>query len=83
MVTFKSAAELRATAAEVPLDRMLIETDAPFLAPVPHRGKTNEPAFVADTLRALAEVKGMTPEALSDITTANAQLFDKMPALSA
>ncbi len=84
VVTFKSAAELRETAATVPLDRMLIETDAPFLAPVPHRGKTNEPAYVADTLRVLAEVKGMTPEALAEITTANAlKLFDKMPALSA
>jgi len=84
VVTFKSAAELRETAAQAPLDRMLIETDAPFLAPVPHRGKTNEPAFVADTLRVLAEVKGMTPEALAEITTANAQtLFAKMPALPA
>ncbi|MCW2286784.1 TatD DNase family protein [Rhodoblastus acidophilus] len=84
VVTFKSAAELRETAAHVPLDRMLIETDAPFLAPVPHRGKTNEPAYVADTLRVLAEVKGMAPEALAEITTANAlRLFDKMPALSA
>jgi TatD DNase family protein len=84
VVTFKSAAELRETAAAVPLDRMLIETDAPFLAPVPHRGKTNEPAYVADTLRVLAEVKGMTPEALAEVTTANAlKLFDKMPALPA
>jgi TatD DNase family protein len=84
VVTFKSAAELRETAAAVPLDRMLIETDAPFLAPVPHRGKTNEPAYVADTLRVLAEIKGMTPEALAEVTTANAlKLFDKMPALSA
>ena len=84
VVTFKSAAELRETAAVVPLDRMLIETDAPFLAPVPHRGKTNEPAYVADTLRVLAEVRGMTPEALAKVTTDNAlKLFDKMPALSA
>jgi len=84
VITFKSAAELRETAKDIPLDRMLIETDAPFLAPVPHRGKINEPAFVADTLRALAEVKGMTPRALAEITTANAlKLFDKMPALSA
>ncbi|MBB4198861.1 LuxR family transcriptional regulator [Rhodoblastus sphagnicola] len=84
VVTFKSAAELRETAALIPLDRMLIETDAPFLAPVPHRGKTNEPAYVADTLRVLAEVKGIAPEALADITTANAlKIFDKMPALAA
>jgi TatD DNase family protein len=84
VVTFKSAAELRETAALVPLDRMLIETDAPFLAPVPHRGKTNEPAYVADTLGVLAQVKGLAAEALADITTANAlKLFDKMPALAA
>ncbi len=84
VVTFKSAQELRDTAAVIPLDRILIETDAPFLAPVPHRGKTNEPAFVADTLRALAEVKGVTPEALGEITTANAlRIFAKMPALAA
>ncbi|PPQ39337.1 TatD DNase family protein [Rhodoblastus acidophilus] len=84
VVTFKSAPDLRETAALVPLDRILIETDAPFLAPVPHRGKTNEPAYVADTLRVLAEVKGVTPEALAEITTANAlKIFDKMPALAA
>ena len=84
VVTFKSAQQLRDTAALIPLDRMLIETDAPFLAPVPHRGKTNEPAFVADTLRLLAEVKGLTPEALAETTTANAlRLFDKMPPLAA
>jgi TatD DNase family protein len=75
---------LRETAALVPVERLLVETDAPFLAPVPHRGKTNEPAFVADTLRLLAEVKGMTPEALAEATTANAlRLFDKMPPLAA
>jgi TatD DNase family protein len=84
VVTFKSAQELRDTAMIVPLDRILVETDAPFLAPVPHRGKTNEPAFVADTLRLLAEVKGMTPEQLAEATTANAlKLFDKMPPLAA
>jgi TatD DNase family protein len=84
VVTFKSAAELRETAAAIPLDRLLVETDAPFLAPVPHRGKTNEPAYVADTLRALAEVRGMAPSELAEITTANAlQMFDKMPALAA
>jgi TatD DNase family protein len=84
VLTFKNAAELRETAALVPLDRLLIETDAPFLAPVPHRGKTNEPAYVADTLRALAEVRGMAPEALAEITTANAlRIFDKMSALAA
>jgi TatD DNase family protein len=84
VVTFKNSAELREIAATVPLDRMLVETDAPFLAPTPHRGKTNEPAFVADTARLLADVKGLTPEALAQVTTDNAlRLFDKMPPLAA
>ncbi len=58
VVTFKNSGALRDIAEIVPLDRMLVETDAPFLAPTPHRGKTNEPAFVADTARLLADVKG-------------------------
>ena len=59
VLTFKNSQDLRDIARDVPLDRMLVETDAPFLAPVPHRGKRNEPAFVADTARVLAEVKGV------------------------
>ena len=55
IVTFKNAKDLQETAARLPLDRLLIETDAPFLAPVPHRGKTGEPAFVADTAAFLAQ----------------------------
>ena len=83
VVTFKNSDSLRKIAKIVPLDRILIETDAPFLAPTPHRGKSNEPAFVADTARVLAGVKGVSLEELGEITTANAlRLFDKMPALT-
>jgi len=84
IVTFKNSHELRDIAKNVPLERMLVETDAPFLAPTPYRGKTNEPAFVARTAEVLAEVKGIELEALAEITTANAlNLFDKMPPLAA
>ena len=69
VVTFKNSGALREIAEIVPLDRMLVETDAPFLAPTPHRGKTNEPAYVADTARLLAGVKGIEPDALGEITT--------------
>lgn len=71
IVTFKNAKDLQDTAAQLPLDRLLIETDAPFLAPVPHRGKTGEPAFVADTCRFLAQLRGEDPEALAEATRAN------------
>jgi TatD DNase family protein len=71
IVTFKNARDLQETAARLPLDRLLIETDAPFLAPVPHRGKTGEPAFVADTCRFLAELRGEDPEALAEATRQN------------
>lgn len=71
IVTFKNAEALRATAARLPAERLLIETDAPFLAPVPHRGKPGEPAFVADTCRFLAEIRGVAPEELAEITRAN------------
>ena len=60
VLTFKKSEALRAIAASVPLDRLLIETDAPFLAPIPYRGKRNEPAYVVETARALAEVKGVS-----------------------
>jgi TatD DNase family protein len=63
----------------VPLERLLVETDAPFLAPVPHRGKTNEPAFVVHTANMLAELKGVTPEELARVTTDNFfRLFSKV-----
>lgn len=71
IVTFKNARDLQETAAALPLDRLLIETDAPFLAPVPHRGKTGEPAFVADTCRFLAQLRGEDPEMLAEVTRAN------------
>jgi TatD DNase family protein len=81
VLTFKNSADLRAIAKDVPLDRVLVETDAPFLAPVPHRGRRNEPAFVVDTARVLAEVKGVTPEVLGEATRANTlTLFSKMSA---
>lgn len=79
VLTFKNSAALRAIAADVPLERLLVETDAPFLAPVPHRGRRNEPAFVAETARVLAEVKGLSPEDLAAATRANAlRVFAKM-----
>ncbi len=71
VVTFRKAAELRAFAAAVPADRMLVETDAPFLAPVPHRGKVGEPAMVADTAAALAELRGVGANTVAEDTTAN------------
>jgi len=71
IVTFKNARDLQHTAARVPADRLLIETDAPFLAPVPHRGKTGEPAFVADTARFLADLRGVDVMTLAAATSAN------------
>lgn len=81
IVTFKNAKDLQETALTIPEDRLLIETDAPFLAPVPHRGKTGEPAFVADTARFLANLRGTSAEALGASTTANFhRLFSKATA---
>jgi TatD DNase family protein len=71
IVTFKNARELQETAARLPIERLLIETDAPFLAPVPHRGKPGEPAFVADTCRFLANLRGEDPEMLAETTRQN------------
>jgi len=71
IVTFKNARELQETAKQVPLGQLLVETDAPFLAPVPNRGKTCEPAFVADTAAFVAELRGETAEDLAEATTAN------------
>ena len=80
ILTFKSAEALRAIAAEVPLDRLLVETDAPYLAPVPHRGRRNEPSYVVETAKVLAEVKGVAAEALAAATTENFfRLFSKVP----
>lgn len=71
IVTFKNAKDLQATAARLPADKLLIETDAPFLAPVPHRGKTGEPAFVANTARFLAELRREPIETLASRTSDN------------
>ena len=71
VITFKKSEALRAVFASVPLDRLLVETDSPYLAPGPYRGKRNEPAFVVHTAAALAEVKGISREALAAQTTEN------------
>ena len=71
IVTFKNAKDLQETAARLPLDRLLIETDAPFLAPVPHRGKTGEPSFVVDTAHFLSRLRGERVEDLAEATTRN------------
>jgi TatD DNase family protein len=73
ILTFKKSEELRDVARIVPLDRLLVETDAPYLAPEPHRGKSNEPSYVVHTARRLAEVKGVSLEALAAATTANVE----------
>ncbi|MFW2829977.1 TatD family hydrolase [Sphingomonas sp. ID0503] len=81
IVTFKNAKDLQETAKEIPADRLLVETDSPFLAPVPHRGRACEPAFVADTARFLAALRGVDPSELAETTTANfLRLFDKVTA---
>jgi TatD DNase family protein len=78
IVTFKNAKALQAIATDLPEDRVLVETDAPFLAPVPHRGQVCEPAFTADTARFVADLRGVSPEALAETTTRNfARLFTK------
>jgi TatD DNase family protein len=83
ILTFKRSDALRAIAREVPLDRLLVETDAPYLAPMPHRGRRNEPAFVAETARVLAETVGLSHAEIAALTTQNAfRLFDRMGALA-
>jgi TatD DNase family protein len=80
IVTFPKAGDLRAMARFVPADRLLVETDAPFLAPVPHRGKRNEPAFVTRTAAVLAEIRGVSREEIAAETTENFfRLFAKVP----
>ncbi|MBN8871654.1 MAG: TatD family hydrolase [Rhodospirillales bacterium] len=78
ILTFPKSSEIREIARDVPRDRLLVETDAPYLAPVPFRGKRNEPAYVAHTAKVLADLHGLTPEALADLTTTNfRRLFRK------
>ncbi|HTJ90329.1 MAG TPA: TatD family hydrolase [Acidocella sp.] len=78
ILTFPKSQEIRDIAAIVPPERLLVETDAPYLAPVPFRGKRNEPAYTAHTAKVLGEVKGMSPEAIAELTTANfRKLFRK------
>ena len=80
IVTFPKAGDLRAVAEKVPLDRILVETDAPYLAPVPHRGKRNEPAYVVETARLLAGLRGLTLEKFAAATSANfVRLFGPLP----
>jgi len=78
MVTFKNAEALRDVAAKVPLERLLIETDSPYLAPVPVRGKRNEPAFVTHTAAHLAHVRGLSVEAFAEATTRNARTLFRL-----
>lgn len=81
ILTFKNSQALRDIARTVPADRLLVETDAPYLAPVPFRGKRNEPAYVAETAKVLAETIGMEPDELATATTRNfLRLFSKVPA---
>jgi TatD DNase family protein len=75
ILTFKNAAPLRDVARALPLDRLLVESDCPYLAPIPHRGKRNEPAFVRDTLAALAAVKGLSPLEVERATDQNFRRF--------
>lgn len=73
ILTFKTSEELRAIARDVPLNRLLVETDAPYLAPVPFRGKRNEPSYVVETAKTLAQVKGVSFDEIARITTENAR----------
>jgi len=82
ILTFKNAGDIREAAAFAPLDRILIETDAPYLAPIPHRGKKNEPAYIAQTLAALASVRGLTAAEVDAATTANARRLFRLPSAS-
>jgi TatD DNase family protein len=77
-LTFPKAQQIRDAAAQVPLDRILIETDCPYLAPVPNRGKRNEPAFVVETARKLAELRQLSAESIGDQTTRNFYKFFKL-----
>jgi TatD DNase family protein len=75
IVTFRKAEDLREVARHVPLDRLLVETDCPFLAPVPYRGKRNEPAYVVEVARCIAELRGVEVEEVARVTTENFKRF--------
>jgi TatD DNase family protein len=80
ILTFKKSGSLREVAAAVPLDRVLVETDAPYLAPGKHRGRRNEPAYVVETAAALASAKGVTLDTVAQSTTENFfRLYNKTP----
>jgi TatD DNase family protein len=80
ILTFKASEELRVIASSAPLDRLLVETDAPYLAPLPHRGKRNEPAYCRHTAEVLANLKGISLQSLAIATTRNAErLFTRLP----
>jgi len=83
MLTFKKNESLRQLAKDIPLDRLLVETDSPYLAPLPHRGKRNEPSFVKHTAESLAEAHGMTLNEIAAITTDNARRLFGLPMVSA
>ena len=73
IVTFPKAENVRAAAKDVPLARLIVETDSPYLAPIPHRGRTNEPAYVVETVKKIAELKGLSFEEVAAATTKNAR----------
>jgi TatD DNase family protein len=75
IVTFKKADELRAVAKQVPLEHLLIETDCPYLSPIPHRGKRNEPAYVVEVARCLAGIHGVDIEEIARLTSENFMRF--------
>ncbi|MEK7218528.1 MAG: TatD family hydrolase, partial [Patescibacteria group bacterium] len=75
IATYPNAGEVRETIRHCPLEQMMVETDAPYLAPVPHRGKRNEPAFVREVAKLIAKIKGLSPEEVERITTGNAEEF--------
>ena len=80
ILTFKNSVELRNIAKDIPLDRLLIETDAPYLAPTPYRGKRNEPSYAVETAKVLADVRGLDEKEIGTITTDNFfRLFSKVP----
>lgn len=82
IVTFKNAGEIRDAARFAPLDRILVETDAPYLAPIPHRGRRNEPAYLVETLKLLADLKGVDFASAARATAANAERLFCLPAVT-